>query len=65
MDVEILSNFVGGGWVPSSATEWLDVHNPARGTVIARTPLSTGHDVDLAVAAATKAFAGWSKRSST
>ena len=46
---------------PSSATEFLDVHNPARGTVIARTPLSTARDVDAAVAAASKAFAGWSE----
>ncbi len=61
MQVEILSNFVDGKWMPSSASEFLDVHNPARGTVIARTPLSTGRDVEVAVAAATKAFAGWSQ----
>ncbi len=61
MQVEILSNFVDGKWMPSSASEFLDVHNPARGTVIARTPLSTARDVEVAVAAATKAFAGWSQ----
>jgi malonate-semialdehyde dehydrogenase (acetylating)/methylmalonate-semialdehyde dehydrogenase len=58
---EILSNFVGGSWVPSSATRFQDVHNPAHGTVIARTPLSNAGDVDAAVAAASKAFAGWSE----
>jgi malonate-semialdehyde dehydrogenase (acetylating)/methylmalonate-semialdehyde dehydrogenase len=61
VEVEILTNFVGGKWIPSSATEFLDVHNPARGTVIARTPLSTATDVDTAVAAATTAFPGWSE----
>jgi malonate-semialdehyde dehydrogenase (acetylating)/methylmalonate-semialdehyde dehydrogenase len=61
VQAEILSNFVDGKWMPSSAAEFLDVHNPARGTVIARTPLSTGRDVDVAVAAATKAYAGWSQ----
>jgi malonate-semialdehyde dehydrogenase (acetylating)/methylmalonate-semialdehyde dehydrogenase len=61
VQAEILSNFVDGKWMTSSASEFLDVHNPARGTVIARTPLSTGRDVDVAVAAATKAFAGWSQ----
>ena len=40
--METLTNFVGGRWVPSRATEFLDVHNPATGEVIARTPLSTG-----------------------
>ena len=50
--VETLSNYVGGRWIPSRATETLDVHNPARGDVIARTPLSTAQDVDAAAAAA-------------
>ena len=59
--VETLSNFVGGQWIPASATDFVDVHNPARGTVIARAPLSTARDVDLAVASATNAFAGWSE----
>lgn len=58
---EILPNFVGGRWVPSQSSTFVDVHNPARGEVIARTPLSTGADVDAAVTAARKAFAGWSE----
>ena len=33
--VETLSNFVGGRWIPATATGFVDVHNPARGTVIA------------------------------
>lgn len=60
-DAERLSNFIGGRWVASTATEYLDVHNPARGEVIARTPLSTAADVNAAVAAATKAFPAWSE----
>ena len=56
---EILRNYVGGRWVESRAREFLDVYNPARGEVIARTPLSTGEDLDAAVAAAKKAFPGW------
>jgi malonate-semialdehyde dehydrogenase (acetylating)/methylmalonate-semialdehyde dehydrogenase len=60
-DVELLRNFIGGTWVPSSATQSVDVHNPARGAVIARTPLSTAADVDAAVRAAKKAFPMWSE----
>ena len=45
--------------MPSGTTQFLDVHNPATGEVIARTPLSTGTDVDAAVAAASKAFPEW------
>jgi malonate-semialdehyde dehydrogenase (acetylating)/methylmalonate-semialdehyde dehydrogenase len=57
--VETLPNYIGGRWIPSRANETLDVHNPARGEVIARTPLSTGEDVDAAAAAAKKAFPAW------
>ncbi len=57
--METLTNFVGGHWVPSRATEFLDVHNPATGEVIARTPLSTGEDLDAAVSAAERAFPQW------
>jgi malonate-semialdehyde dehydrogenase (acetylating)/methylmalonate-semialdehyde dehydrogenase len=57
--METLHNFIGGSWTPSRATEFLDVHNPATGEVIARTPLSTGADVDAAVQAAARAFPAW------
>ncbi len=57
--MDALENFVGGRWVASRASEFLDVHNPATGETIARTPLSTGEDVDAAVAAAKKAFPAW------
>src|SRR5438445_544326 len=58
-DVQTLDNFIGGRWVKAHATEFFDVHNPARGEVIGRTPLSTGADVDAAVAAARAAFPAW------
>jgi malonate-semialdehyde dehydrogenase (acetylating)/methylmalonate-semialdehyde dehydrogenase len=57
--VETLHNFIGGKWTPSQATNFVNVHNPALGQVIARTPLSTRADLDAAVQAATKAFPAW------
>ena len=57
----VIPNYIGGRWLPSRAEQTLDVHNPARGTVIARTPLSTGADVDAAVRAAAAAFPEWSE----
>src|SRR4051812_4715911 len=56
---EILQNYVGGTWTPANAADFVDVHNPARGTVIAKTPLSTRADLDAAVQAAAKAFPAW------
>jgi malonate-semialdehyde dehydrogenase (acetylating)/methylmalonate-semialdehyde dehydrogenase len=57
--LEILENLVGGRWVPSRTAEFLDVHNPATGETIAKTPLSTGEDLDAAAAAAKAAFPAW------
>jgi malonate-semialdehyde dehydrogenase (acetylating)/methylmalonate-semialdehyde dehydrogenase len=56
---EVLRNFVGGRWVESRTREFLDVYNPARGEIIARTPLSTAEDLDAAVVAAKRAFPEW------
>jgi len=58
-DVLTLDNFIGGRWVKAHATEYFDVHNPAVGDVIGRTPLSTSADVDAAVEAARRAFPAW------
>jgi malonate-semialdehyde dehydrogenase (acetylating)/methylmalonate-semialdehyde dehydrogenase len=57
--LETLTNFIGGRWLASRASESIDVHNPATGEVIAKTPLSTGEDLDAAVLAAKKAFPAW------
>src|SRR3984893_6222373 len=58
-DVLTLDNFIGGRWVKARTTEFFDVHNPAAGDLIGRTPLSTGEDVEAAVQAGTAAFPGW------
>src|SRR4051812_37647505 len=58
-DVLTLDNFIGGRWVKARTTNFFDVHNPAVGDVIGRTPLSTSDDVDAAVQAATQAFPAW------
>ncbi len=60
-DTALLSNFIAGRWVESTAAEHIDVTNPARGIVIARTPLSPAQDVDAAVRAAAAAFPEWSE----
>jgi malonate-semialdehyde dehydrogenase (acetylating)/methylmalonate-semialdehyde dehydrogenase len=58
-DVQVLDNFIGGRWVKARTTEFFDVHNPAIGDVIGRTPLSTSSDVDAGVQAAATAFPAW------
>jgi len=56
-----LQNFVEGRWVAPSGRNTVSVYNPARGEVIAHTPLSTAADVDRSVRAAAGAFADWSE----
>jgi malonate-semialdehyde dehydrogenase (acetylating)/methylmalonate-semialdehyde dehydrogenase len=58
-EVATLSNFIGGRWANARASAFFDVHNPALGAVIGRTPLSGAADVDAAVQAAAKAFPAW------
>jgi malonate-semialdehyde dehydrogenase (acetylating)/methylmalonate-semialdehyde dehydrogenase len=59
LDVPVPRNYVDGRWTPATSAEHLDVFNPARGQVIARTPCSAAADVDAAVHAAVAAFSGW------
>ena len=54
-----LKNYIGGTWVDSTATEWLEDTNPATGQAIARVPLSPKEDVDRAVQAALQAWEEW------
>ncbi|KHF42023.1 CoA-acylating methylmalonate-semialdehyde dehydrogenase [Halalkalibacter okhensis] len=57
----VLKNYINGEWVESVATDFEVVPNPATGEEIARVPLSTKEDVDLAVKTAKEAFKTWKK----
>ena len=59
MSVRELHNFVNGESVESTATARLEILNPANGTVIATTPISSAADVAAAYAAASAAFNVW------
>jgi malonate-semialdehyde dehydrogenase (acetylating)/methylmalonate-semialdehyde dehydrogenase len=54
-----LQNYVNGAWRTSTATEFVEVINPATAEVLTNTPLSTRADVDAAVQAAAEAFPAW------
>lgn len=55
----ILQNHIGGDWVASSTSEFLDVRDPATQEVLGRVPLSAADDVDRAAQAAQAAFGEW------
>ncbi|MBE0659980.1 MAG: CoA-acylating methylmalonate-semialdehyde dehydrogenase [Bryobacteraceae bacterium] len=56
---ERLQNYINGSWAPSSATESLNVINPASAAVLAEVPLSPAAEVAKAVDAASAAFVTW------
>ena len=56
-----LQNFIDGEFVDPAEGAAEEVINPSTGAVIAQAPLSSAEDVDRAVAAARRAFDGWSR----
>jgi malonate-semialdehyde dehydrogenase (acetylating)/methylmalonate-semialdehyde dehydrogenase len=56
---QVLENYVDGDWTRSTASEHLDLPDPASGDLLARVPLSTAKDVDAAARAARRAFLAW------
>jgi malonate-semialdehyde dehydrogenase (acetylating)/methylmalonate-semialdehyde dehydrogenase len=59
VSTEVIKNYIGGKWLPSTAKETLPVHNPATNEIIAQVPLSNAKDVDKAAQAALNAFSEW------
>jgi len=57
--MEEARNYIGGSWRQPTASETLNVLNPATGEVLARVGLSTAEEVDRAVQAARAAFPDW------
>ncbi len=55
----MIANYVGGQWIEARGIEALPVVNPATGEELGRTPLSSGAELDGAVAAAATAFRDW------
>ena len=56
---DVLSNYMGGAWIPASSQKSVEVLNPATGEVLAAVPLSGQGDIDRAVTVASQAFSTW------
>ena len=54
-----LLNYINGEWIESKSTSFLDVVNPADGTLLARVPAGSGDDVALAAEKAYRAYQSW------
>ena len=56
--MEIL-NYINGEWIKPQVKEYFDVINPATGDMVAKTPLGSRADVEVAARAASEAFPAW------
>lgn len=56
-------NLIGGEFVESKTSQWIDVVDPATQTVLTRVPETTDAEFDQAVDAASQAFKTWSRTS--
>ncbi|MGE0173011.1 MAG: aldehyde dehydrogenase [Oligoflexales bacterium] len=61
--MEKILNYIDGKFGESVQRKWMDNVNPAAGHIYSRLPDSDGQDVEHAVQAARRAFAGWSQSS--
>lgn len=57
------TNFLDNEFVPSKATQWIDLHDPATNNVVTRVPQSTDAELTAAVDSAQKAFKTWRETS--
>ncbi|NMG21018.1 CoA-acylating methylmalonate-semialdehyde dehydrogenase [Brasilonema bromeliae] len=57
--VMTLPNYINGQWCTSSATEYLNVINPATAEILIKVPLSPASEVNQAAQAAAEAFVSW------
>ena len=58
--MERLKLFIDGQYVESKSSEYTPVYNPSTGEQIAEVPACTKEEVEMAIAAAHKAFPAWS-----
>ncbi|KAF8078767.1 methylmalonate-semialdehyde dehydrogenase [Lyophyllum atratum] len=56
-------NFIGGEFVESKTSEWVDVVDPSTQTLLSRVPQTTSHEFEQAAEAASQAFKTWSQTS--
>jgi len=54
-----LKNYINGEWIESESNQIRDVVNPATGKTIAKVPMSTKKEVNMAIEAAKEAFPDW------
>ncbi|NEU76975.1 CoA-acylating methylmalonate-semialdehyde dehydrogenase [Hassallia byssoidea VB512170] len=57
--IPTLHNYINGQWYASTATEYLEVINPATIEILAKVPLSPASEVNQAADAAASAFVTW------
>lgn len=50
---------IGGKWIESESSSYMNCYNPSVGEIIALAPECTRKEIDMAISSAKKAFPGW------
>ena len=61
MKYPLIQNYISGKFTSTDSGKTMDVISPIDGALLSKVPLSSATDLNTAVAAAKKAFPGWSK----
>ncbi len=64
-ETQIINHWIDGNFQPSVSDRFGDVYNPATGAVIAKLPMGTTDDLEMAVQASQQVFQSWSMTSIT
>ena len=56
-------NVIGGKFLDSTTSKWVEVHNPATNELVTQVPCTTNDEMNAAVASASEAYKSWSKTS--
>ncbi|KAJ7293432.1 Aldehyde/histidinol dehydrogenase [Mycena rebaudengoi] len=56
-------NYIGGEFVESKSSDWIDILDPSTQTLVSRVPQTTATEFDQAVDAASIAYKSWSRTS--
>lgn len=58
-----LENFISNTFIPQGSDNWVDSYEPKTGKLLARIPITSSDDIQIAVSTAKTAFSTWSKSS--
>ena len=58
-ELPVMKPYNGGEWIDSESQKYTTIYDPSTGKPIAKVPQCTASEVEMAIAAAKKAYPAW------